>query len=241
MINKHQTLVLIPAFNEEATVGDVVRPLIKNGWTCLVVDDGSYDNTQNEAAKAGSIVIRHSINLGVGLALQTGFKWATLHGFDRVVQCDADGQHDVKKIEVLLLAQESINADLVIGSRFLDPRAMTYQLPSHRIIAIRFLSGIIKWKTGTKLTDPTSGFRCISGSLLNEFAGNFSSQFLGDTFEANLTALKNGYLVTEVHTEMFARKHGTSSASFLQSIRYLMRVLIVSILNLNFAVRSKND
>lgn len=231
-----RTLVLIPAFNEEATVGQIVSKIKSHGWTCLVVNDGSTDTTGMEAKKYGAIVLHHKINLGVGLALQTGFKWACSNGYQRVIQVDADGQHNEKQIQNLLEEAERTEAHLLIGSRFLNFGEAIHEIPRHRKLTMQLLSKIIRHKTGIRITDTTSGFRCISEPLLSQFACSFSGQYLGDTFEANLTAAQAGYSIHEIHTEMSARLAGSSSANFYQAIRQVVRILIISLTNLNFKI-----
>ena len=120
MTDRRSVLVVVPALDEEATVGHVVARLRAARFDCLVVDDGSADATARVAADAGAHVVRLPVNLGVGGALRCGFRYAVDHGYQMVVQCDADGQHLPEEIDALLDAQAATGAHLVVGSRFLD-------------------------------------------------------------------------------------------------------------------------
>ncbi|MEI6571727.1 MAG: glycosyltransferase family 2 protein, partial [Actinomycetes bacterium] len=181
------TLVVVPAYNESAAVGDVVRALLDAGLDCVVVDDGSKDNTAEVARSAGAHVVVLPLNLGVGGALRCGFRYAVDRGYTRVVQCDADGQHPPSEIVRLLEVQAQESAHLVIGSRFLDGSS-DYEIGRARRLMMRVLSGIIKRSSGLRLNDTTSGFRCIAEPLLSEFSVSYPVHYLGDTFEAALVA-----------------------------------------------------
>ena len=238
MPNYLSTLVVIPAFNEESSIGEVVTSVQMEGWSCLVVDDGSTDQTRRLALEAGSTVLSLAVNQGVGAALQAGFRYAILNNYERVVQCDADGQHGPDQIATLVVTAMASRVDLVVGSRWLDTSDV-YNINRARRLAQHLLSKLFVLKSGVRLNDTTSGFRCINFPLLNEFGKSFSSQYLGDTFEAHLVAATNGYSILEVGVGMNPRTHGSPSASGFQSLRYILRIIIIAILGLTFRVQSK--
>jgi glycosyltransferase involved in cell wall biosynthesis len=230
------TLIVIPAYNEALSVERVISSVKSEGWDCLVVDDGSKDDTRDVALRAGSIVVSHSTNLGVGAALRTGYKFAVEHGYQRVVQCDADGQHRTTLIAELVQHARVENVDLVIGSRFRQSNAQSMIIPGHRRLVMRWLSWTIRKKAKITVLDTTSGFKCVSEPLLSEFAHSFPANFLGDTFEACLVAAASGYSVSEVPTPMDDRQHGQSSASPIKSIQYIARSFAAVMLGLTFKI-----
>ncbi len=217
-------LVIVPALNEQASVGTVVGDLRELDYDVLVVDDGSSDRTAQVAAEAGAVVLRLPVNLGVGGALQCGFRYAVSHGYDVVVQCDADGQHRPAEISRLLEAMESTGAALVIGTRFLDAGSRR-GLPRSRRLAMRTLAGLASRHAGRPLTDSSSGFRAIRRPLLDLFAHHYPAEYLGDTVEAIIMAGRAGYDVRDVEAAMDVRQAGRSSASTLAASWYVLRVL----------------
>ncbi|MBM3692481.1 MAG: glycosyltransferase family 2 protein [Actinobacteria bacterium] len=229
-------LVVIPAYNESASVGAVVAGLADAGLACVVVDDGSADATAATARAAGAPVLRLPVNLGVGGALRCGFRYAVEHGYRRVVQCDADGQHPPSEIRHLLEVQESTGAHLVVGSRFVDG-APAYDVGRARRIIMRALSGIVRRRTGTVLHDPTSGFRCIAQPLLGEFATSYPVHYLGDTFEAALVAARSGYRIVEAPVQMLPRQGGAASAGPLAAVRFIARSVVAALAGLTFRIR----
>ncbi len=221
-----RTLVLVPALNECETIAEVVRRLTSAGRDVLVIDDGSTDATARVAEASGAQVLRLPVNLGVGGALRLGFREAVRRGYDTVVQCDADGQHDPGQIDVLLAALHQRDLDLAIGSRFASADG-AYELAAHRRLAIRLLATIASRAAGRPITDPSSGFRAIGPRLLPVFARDYPSEYLGDTVEALVEAARAGFTVGEVPVTMEERKGGTASAGGLASLWYTLRVLIV--------------
>ena len=219
-----EVLVVIPAFNEEHSVGAVVSTVRKLGYPALVVDDGSRDRTSEVAGAAGAVVLRLPVNLGVGGALRCGFRYAVTHGYRVVVQCDADGQHDPAQISTLLDAMAEHEAQLVVGSRFASGSG-TYRAGRGRRFVMRRLAHMASRRTGMPITDATSGFRAIGGNLLGAFASTYPTEYLGDTIEALARAGRAGYRVVEVPVEMRAREVGVSSASAISSAWYLVRVV----------------
>lgn len=230
-IERAEVLVVIPAFNESATVGRVVSDVQDAGYDVLVVDDGSVDDTATIAREAGAAVLSLPFNLGVGGALRLGFKYAVQKDKRAVVQVDADGQHDPNDIDRLVRAADETGAHLVIGSRFLRLNT-TMQISLLRRLAMRILARSASRATGVILTDTTSGFRLIREPLLRQFSEVFPVNYLGDTFEAVVSAGRAGYAVAEIDTEMHERSHGRSSASPWRAAQFTMKAMVVALLHL---------
>ena len=228
-----RTLVVIPALNEERSIASVIEGLRGINLDVLVVDDGSTDNTRNISIENGATVLSLPFNLGVGGALRTGFKYAVLHGYDSVVQVDADGQHLPREISKLMHAADQSHADLVIGSRFLNSDTSQQMSVSRmRQLGMKLLAIVASRATGTRLTDTTSGFRVIKSPLLIEFSRRFPTNYLGDTFEAVVAAGRAGYEVSEVAVEMKDREFGVSSASLSQAVTFFCKAFLVAALRL---------
>jgi len=219
-------LVVIPAFNEQRTVGDVVSAVKAacESATVLVVDDGSTDATAAVAIRAGALVAPHPVNLGVGVAVRTGFEFATRHGHGAVVQVDADGQHDATQIELLLHGLAT--ADIVVGSRFTE--GQKYSMSVIRRLTIRMLSRIVSLHCGTRITDATSGFRASGPRAISLFAKHYPSDYLGDTVESLVLAGKVGLSVKEVAVTIHPRVHGRPSQSVLSGTLHLARSAFVT-------------
>ena len=233
-------LVLIPALNEQATIRDVVLGVIDHGFDVVVINDGSGDNTAEFARAAGATVLNLRVNLGVGGALRCGFRYAVNNGYRAVVQCDADGQHPISHIQKLIDVSNQTASHLVIGSRFRYTEILM-SVPRHRRFAMRLLGLIASRACRTKITDSTSGFRLISEPLLSQFAKNFPSHFLGDTFEANVVAGRAGYKVKEVAAPISDRKAGVSSTGSGRSIILIARSILVVLFNLHFNIAQLAD
>jgi len=219
-------LVIIPAFNEAATIAEVVNGARALHFHVLVIDDGSSDSTSELAANAGAMVLQLPFNVGVGGALRAGFHYAVDHDYTSVVQIDADGQHPLHQISDLIHAAEQHDAHLVIGSRYLSSDA-TLAPTLFRRLAMGCLGLIASRSAGRKLTDSTSGFRIIRQPLLSEFAREFPSYYLGDTFEATVAAARAGYRIVEIPASLSPRIHGQSSARSFQAILLIAKVLLV--------------
>lgn len=230
---RDRLLVIIPAYNEAACISAVVTEVRAAGFAnVVVVDDGSADDTASLAAAAGARVVRLPINLGVGGALRTGFRYAVDHGHDLVAQVDADGQHDARHLDQLLRSLVEHDLDMVIGSRFAD--GGTHEMSALRRSCIKVMAAMIATGGHTPLTDPTSGFRVIRSPLLNAFALEFPHHYLGDTFEALFVAARRGYRVGEVPVSMRQRQGGRPSADFLASVRSLVRAVAVLLTGTTF-------
>jgi glycosyltransferase involved in cell wall biosynthesis len=210
-----RTLIVMPAFNEEESVAAVVREVFATvpGASCLVVDDGSVDQTYREAESAGATVLRLPINLGVGGAMRAGFKYALEKGFANVVQVDSDGQHDPAGIAELV--ERLDDHDLVLGARFAGVGQYTVRGPRRWAILSRL--------TRTKLTDTTSGFRARGPRAVALFAQHYPSEYLGDTVESLVIAARAKLTVTQVAVAMRPRAGGTPSHNPYKAAVYLAR------------------
>lgn len=219
-------LVVVPAWDEAASVAAVVAEVAATNPDAqiLVVDDGSRDGTGARAAAAGAEVIRLPFNLGVGGAMRAGFKFALRHGYDTVVQVDADGQHDPAYIPELV-REARLGRDIVIGARFAG--AGDYAVGPARRFAMRLLAASLSRTCGTRLTDVTSGFRLTTGAALPLFARDFPEEYLGDTLESLVLAARCGLRISQVPVAMRPRLHGESSQSPARAALYLARAGVV--------------
>ncbi len=223
-----RTLVILPALNEQEALTAVLREL---ALTCpqldvLVVDDGSSDATAEAARAEGVPVAVLPFNLGVGGALQTGFRYAVAHGYGRAIQFDADGQHDPTQVPALLAALDE-GADLVIGSRFAAPAVGSeYDVGRLRGGAMGVLRLAVRVLSGRRFTDTSSGFRAFSAPLLAFYAAEYPNEYLGDTVEALLLACQAGYRVVEVPVSMRVRAGGTPSTQNFKLIYHYLRALL---------------
>lgn len=156
------TCIVIPAYNEEMAIADVIRGLSGDRYTVLVVDDGSSDGTARRAKEAGAVVVRHPINLGQGAALQTGIDYAVAHGAQYIVTFDADGQHHPEDVETLLCALQEKSVDIVMGSRFLGAAE---NIPWSRKLLLKWALLFTRSTGGPKLTDVHNGLRAFRSEV----------------------------------------------------------------------------
>jgi len=233
MPRKHDALVVIPAWNEAATVANVVSSVRAAGFDVLVVNDGSSDATSALAADAGATVADLPFNMGVGAALRCGFKYAVRKNYTTVVQCDADGQHPVEHITALIKAADATGAHMVVGSRFATEAGSSMVLHPIRRLAMWVLSSSASRATGTKITDASSGFRVIRGDLLRQFAMHLPTYYLGDTYEAVIAAGRAGYIVREIPAPLSERTHGKSSAGTLRATKLTARAFVTAALHIH--------
>ncbi|MFF1878065.1 glycosyltransferase family 2 protein [Leifsonia sp. NPDC058230] len=220
----HRTLIVLPAFNEQDSVGAVVAEVSSKlpGAHILVVNDGSSDNTEAAATAAGAIVASIPFNMGVGGAMRLGFKYAIAHDLDNVVQIDADGQHDPSSVPALLAALE--RNDLVIGARFAGQG--DYSVTGPRRWAMKVLSSVLSRVTRATLTDATSGFKANGPKAVALFSENFPAEYLGDTVEALVIAARGGCAIEQVPVSMRPRAGGQPSHNPIKSAIYLGRAFL---------------
>ena len=238
VIQNSEVLIVVPAYNESATIAQVVAGIHASGFQCVVIDDGSEDSTSLIAKNAGATVLTLPFNAGVGGALRCGFRYAVENSFAAVIQCDADGQHQSHHFCDLIHTANETGADFVLGSRFLstentlDPHVV-------RRFAMWWLARVASRATGRKITDSTSGFRLIRRPLLDELAEHLPAYYLGDTFEALVVLGRAGYLVEEIGTAMAPRQSGVSSASNGRAIALIGKSLTTVLLGLHFRIKKK--
>lgn len=223
-LHSSRVLVVMPAFNEEEAIGDVVREVraALTSVRCVVVDDGSKDDTIAVAESAGADVLRLPFNLGVGGAMRLGFKFAVENGYDTVVQIDSDGQHDPSAVPELLAHLD--RADIVIGARFAG--VGDYRAHGVRRLAMRVIAGVLSRTAKTKLTDTTSGFKACGPRAVALFAENYPAEYLGDTIEALVIAARAGCRIEQVPVAMRARAGGRPSHNPFKAAVYLMRAFL---------------
>lgn len=233
-------LVVVPAFNEANHIVSVLQELNSFGYSHVVVNDHSRDSTSEVVENYGSNIIDLPFNLGVGGALRTGFRYALENGFNTVIQIDADGQHPIKEIVDLISKAEETSADMVIGSRFLGDELFMKVALSRRL-AMKVLSFTASNATGVRITDSTSGFRLITGKLLQELSIHLPVTYLGDTFESVVAAGQAGYKVCEIPASIGERTSGESSASTLSAFKFTLKCFFVSALALYPRLGAKLD
>lgn len=233
---KSRVLIIIPAYNEEKNIEKVVDNIINNysQYDYVVINDGSKDHTRDLCRKKGYQYINLSINLGIGGAVQTGYKYARDKNYDMAVQIDGDGQHDIAYLEKMVQIIDSGEADIVIGSRFLEREG--FQSSITRRIGIKILSVFIRLCTGKKIKDVTSGFRVVNRRFIDIYADNYPMDYPEP--EAIVEAVMYGGRICEYPVIMRERENGNSSISFVKSIYYMIKVtLAILVCRISFGIR----
>ena len=223
---KLRLLAIVPALNEEGMVGKVVRDIGRHApdFDVVVVDDGSVDRTVAVADAEGAIVIRHPFNLGIGGAMQSGYKYALAHGYDVAVQVDGDGQHKPEYLPEMLAKLQTGDdlADMVYGTRFRgDPG---YKVPIGRRIGNLIFSLVLTALTRQKITDPTSGFRMTNRKGIELFARDYPHDY--PEVEAILMLHHHRLRIHEVQVRMNARGFGRSSIDYPRAAYYMAKVML---------------
>lgn len=218
---KKDTLIIIPAFNEENNIANVINDIFSNYKEAdiLVVNDGSVDRTAEILKTQEVIVVNHIFNIGIGASFETGCKFAFKKGYGYIVRMDGDGQHDSSFIKSILEPIKNNEADIVIGSRFIEESEFTTS--SYRLIGIKLISLILTIMTRKKVTDPTSGF-CALNKKAFEF---FSENCVEDYPEPEILVFHRDFRIKEVPISIMKRQEGTSSITPLKSIYYMIKVL----------------
>ncbi|HHJ8307582.1 TPA: glycosyltransferase family 2 protein, partial [Streptococcus pyogenes] len=217
-------LIIIPAYNESSNIVNTIRTIESDApdFDYIIIDDCSTDNTLAICQKQGFNVISLPINLGIGGAVQTGYRYAQRCGYDVAVQVDGDGQHNPCYLEkmVEVLVQSSVN--MVIGSRFITKEG--FQSSFARRIGIKYFTWLIALLTGKKITDATSGLRLIDRSLIERFANHYPDDYPEP--ETVVDVLVSHFKVKEIPVVMNERQGGVSSISLTKSVYYMIKVTL---------------
>jgi len=229
LVAKLKCLIIVPAFNESKSVGKLVRRLnrLLPDFDVLVIDDGSTDDTVRQVPSSASVVSL-PFNLGIGGAMQTGYRFAALHRYDIAVQVDGDGQHRPGEVRKLVEALQADNADLVVGSRFLSKTTFVPSWP--RMTGIRVLSTWIRLLTGLKITDCTSGFRAVNRRVIRAYAHWYPEDYPEP--EVVLLLHRSRFKVIEIPARMRRRMYGRSSISLARGIFYVFKVCTCLLLDM---------
>jgi glycosyltransferase involved in cell wall biosynthesis len=217
-------IAIVPALNEEETVGRVIDEInaFDPGFDVVVVDDGSTDRTAGVAADRGAHVLRLPFNLGIGGAMQTGYRFAFEQGYDVAVQIDGDGQHDPTQLPKILSPVLAGETDLCVGSRFTGEGA--YRSSFARRIGIKIFARVVSAIVRQKVTDTTSGFRAVNRRGIALFAADYPHDY--PEVEATVLLVKHKLRLKEVPVAMRERGGGTSSITALRSVYYMAKVLL---------------
>ncbi|MBN2104182.1 glycosyltransferase family 2 protein [bacterium] len=224
MIGSQKMLAIVPAYNEAGSIVEVVEDIqrVIPAMDVLVVNDCSTDQTEARARNTTSTVISLSFNLGIGGAVQTGFKYAAENGYDIAVQVDGDGQHMASEIPLLINTMETCQADVVIGSRFIEKKGYTTSWV--RRLGVTVFTNLNSLVLRKRITDNTSGFRAYNRRAIIFLSGNYPQDYPEP--ESVILLGVNGFHLEEVPVQMRERIHGQSSISAVRSIYYMVKVLL---------------
>lgn len=213
--------MIVPAYNEADSIARVCDALREHlpDFDVLVIDDGSKDATLRRVPPSAKVVSL-PFNLGIGGAMQTGYRYAALHGYEIAVQVDADGQHPAHVVPKLIEAMRATGADMVIGSRFVE--GGSYEQTHSRMAGILFLGGLIRLLSGKRITDCTSGFRVVNQRVIRAFAHWYPEDYPEP--EVVLLLLRSGMTIHETPTAMEQRTTGQTSIPFFRGIFYVVKV-----------------
>lgn len=242
IVQMNKVILIIPAYNEAENIERVVDNIIENypQYDYIVVNDGSKDETEEICMRKHYQFLDLPLNLGIGGAVQTGYRYALKNGYDIAIQLDGDGQHDVAYVEELIEPIRSGQADVVIGSRFIDKEG--FQSTSTRRAGILLLSGLIRCVCFVKVKDVTSGFRAVNRRFIEIYAENYPNDYPEP--EAIVAAVMHRGKIEEVPVVMKERMSGESSINFRKSVYYMIKVtLAILICRISYGVRrgKRND
>ena len=229
-------LIIIPAYNEAGNIEKVVNNLIENypQYDYIIINDGSTDNTKEICEEQRYQILNLPINMGIGGAVQTGYRYARDNGYDAAVQIDGDGQHDVAFLEGMLKLLEDGQADAVVGSRFVEKEG--FQSSQLRRVGIRFLSFLGLILTGVRVRDITSGFRVVNKQFIRIFADDYPGDYPEP--EAMIITAIHGGKIVEYPVVMRERQSGESSITLKKSVYYMCKVsLAMLVRRISFGVR----
>lgn len=215
-------LVIIPAYNESASIKSTVEEIRQKAkdFDYVIINDCSKDQTREICEENNYNIINLPINLGIGGAVQTGYRYGYNHGYDIAVQVDGDGQHNPEFLRQMAEYFQSHEVDMVIGSRFIEKEG--FQSSGTRRIGIKYFTILIKMLTGKEITDPTSGLRMVNRDIMGMFAREYPKDYPEP--ESTVAVLRKGKKVEEIPVVMRERQGGVSSISLKKSVYYMVKV-----------------
>ncbi len=222
-------ILIIPAYNEEGNILKTYKQIqnynnsFNTHYDVIVINDGSTDNTEQILKDNKINHVRLINNLGIGGAVQTGYKYAYENNYDYAIQFDGDGQHNIKYVEKILTPLEKNKADMVIGSRFVK-NIETFKSSVARRLGIKLISFFIRLVTGKEIFDTTSGMRAVNTKLIAEFANSYPVEYPEPV--STTLMLKKGYRISEISVEMSERESGVSSIRTWKNIYYMVNVIL---------------
>ena len=232
-------LIIIPAYNESANIENTVKDIVNNApdFDYVIINDCSTDNTLEICERNGFNVVNLPLNLGIGGAVQTGYRYAYNNGYDIVVQVDGDGQHDPAFLTKMAEVMVAEKADMLIGSRFLEKEG--FQSSRVRRMGITYFTWLIKLFTRKKITDPTSGLRMINSDIIEIFAESYPRDYPEP--ESVVHVIRLGKNVREIPVIMRERQGGKSSIRFFSSIYYMIKVTVAILTELMRKIDRKKE
>lgn len=224
-------LMIVPAYNEEENILNTCQKIkeFSKELDYIVINDGSKDNTLKILKENNLNHINLINNLGIGGAVQTGYKYAFENNYDIAIQFDGDGQHDINFVKKICEPLENGQADMCIGTRYLDKTSSEFQSTFMRRLGSSIISLFIKICCHKKITDPTSGFRAVNKKVIEEFAKEYPKEYPEP--ESTVSLLVNGYKIKEVPVSMNERIGGTSSIRLWKSVDYMVKVVLAIIID----------
>lgn len=227
---KKKVLLIIPAYNEEKNILNTCNSIYeynkkhKTNYNLIVINDGSKDDTSKVCRENNIPVVDLIHNCGIGGAVQTGYKYAYYNNYDIAVQFDGDGQHNVAYVKNIIDPIINNKADLVIGSRFINSKSEGFKSTLLRRIGIKLISLFIKFSSGKKIYDTTSGFRACSKDIIKDFATSYPNEYPEPITTAEI--IKKKYIVKEIEVKMNERQNGVSSIRAWKEIYYMLNVCL---------------
>ncbi|MBR3199008.1 MAG: glycosyltransferase family 2 protein [Bacilli bacterium] len=227
-------LLVVPAYNEEKSILKVYKKITEHNkhnqlkYDCIVINDGSKDKTEEICIKNNIPYVSLVHNLGIGGAVQTGYKYALEKGYDIAVQFDGDGQHDINHISNIVEPIINGEVNMVIGSRFIDDNSSEFKSSLLRRCGIKIISFFIKLVTRKRVYDTTSGFRAVDRKLIEFFATDYPTEYPEPVSTTKI--LRCGYKVKEVPVSMNKREAGVSSITAWKNVYYMINVVLSIIL-----------
>ena len=226
-----KVLLIIPAYNEAENILETIKKIKEYSEEIdyIVINDGSTDNTEDILVQNNINHIKLVNNLGIGGAVQTGYKYAYENDYDIAIQFDGDGQHDVNYVPQICEPLINGQADMVIGTRYLDKSESKFQSTFMRRLGSNIISTFIKLFTGKKITDPTSGFRATNKNVIKVFAQDYPTEYPEP--ESTVSLLVSGYKVLEIPVSMNERTGGVSSIRLWKTVDYMAKVVLAIIID----------